>query len=230
MSVNFEEAYAEWIRSHLDGRSGERKGRLERGHQHAEQLFLRQVWWPVVGNLEKLHPEYEIIDWRGKSYFADFVWVSGHIKLAIEVKGFGPHVAETDRRKYAEELNREVFFQGLGYNVIAFSYDDVAGRAEICATLLRLLLSRYQTLESPIKLDDLIQKEIIRLACKQGGWLRPLDASRHLSLNHRTTIRQLQALCDQGYFRPAVTVSKAGKEGKVLQYELMRHTLEKYQW
>ena len=60
---------------HLSARSGERQGRLKRGHGHAEQLFLHNVWWPLRGDFGDLHPEYEVLDWRGRSYFADFAYL-----------------------------------------------------------------------------------------------------------------------------------------------------------
>lgn len=41
--MKFEEKHAQFIRSHLERRLGERRGRLERGHQHGEKLFLRNV-------------------------------------------------------------------------------------------------------------------------------------------------------------------------------------------
>ncbi|CAM3324817.1 hypothetical protein PALU110988_16300 [Paenibacillus lupini] len=87
---SFETAHSDWLEGHKARRSGERKGRLERGHQHAEKLFLQQVWWPLIGSLEQLHPEYEILDWRGKSYFADLAWLPGHVKFVFEIKGYGP--------------------------------------------------------------------------------------------------------------------------------------------
>lgn len=65
--MNFEQSYEEFIHRHLSGRSGERKGRLERGHRYAEALFLRNVWWPFRGDFSDLHPEYEVLDWRVRS-------------------------------------------------------------------------------------------------------------------------------------------------------------------
>ncbi|MNY46886.1 hypothetical protein D3C86_1821090 [compost metagenome] len=64
------------------------------------------------------------------------------MKLIIEIKGFGPHVRDMDRQKYCNELNRETFLTAMGYQVISFSYDDVAHRPELCITLLRMLISR----------------------------------------------------------------------------------------
>lgn len=61
MMMDFGQAYAKWLEDHEKRRSGERRGRLVRGHGHAEQLFLQQVWWPAVGSLDHLHPEYEVV-------------------------------------------------------------------------------------------------------------------------------------------------------------------------
>ncbi|MGO4275110.1 hypothetical protein AB4Z22_35640 [Paenibacillus sp. TAF58] len=142
--MDFEKIHSAFINSHLGRRSGERKGRLERGHQHGEKLFLQNVWWPIKGNFDNLHPEYEILDWRGRSYFADFAYLAGSLKFLWEIKGFGPHVKDMDRKRFADELNRELFLQALGFRVISFAYDDVSQRPDLCITLLRMLLSRYQ--------------------------------------------------------------------------------------
>jgi hypothetical protein len=123
--MTFEEAHANFIHAHLASRSGERRGRLERGHKHAEKLFCKNVWWPLQRSFDDLHPEYEVLDWRGRSYFADFAWISGPVKIIIEIKGYNIHVRDMDRQNYSYELNREMFLYAMGYPVISFSYDDV---------------------------------------------------------------------------------------------------------
>ncbi|WP_438351203.1 hypothetical protein ACP8HI_11500 [Paenibacillus sp. FA6] len=109
--MNFDKAHAVYIQYHLDKRMGERRGRLKRGHREAEKLFCHNIWWPLLGNFDHLHPEFEILDWRGLSYFCDFVWLTQGVKLVIEIKGFGPHVRDMDRKKYCNELNRETFLK-----------------------------------------------------------------------------------------------------------------------
>lgn len=147
----FEEAHLKFINGHLGSRpEGERRARLERGHRHAEILFLNKVWWPLRGHFEGLHPEYEVMDWRGRSYYADFVWLPGYVKLLIEIKGYSSHVRDMDRQKYCNELNRETFLYAMGYHVISFAYDDVEQRPELCMTLLRMVLGRYQPAEAPV--------------------------------------------------------------------------------
>ncbi|AKG33742.1 DUF559 domain-containing protein [Paenibacillus durus] len=216
--MNVEEAHAAFIEYHLGSRTGERKGRLERDHRDAEKLFCCNIWWPLQGNFNHLHPEYEVLDWRGLSYFCDFAWITPFARLIIEIKGFGPHVTDMDRKKYCNELNRETFLAAMGFQVISFAYDDVAHHPERTITLLRMVLSRFQPQSSPVDLHSVAEREIIRLACKLARPLRPIDVETHLSINHRTAVRMLQALCGKGWFTAAT-----GATGKhVVRYELQR--------
>lgn len=48
MAMGFEAAHLDFIQNHIIQRTGERRGRLERGHREAEMLFCRNVWWPLV--------------------------------------------------------------------------------------------------------------------------------------------------------------------------------------
>ena len=224
--MDFDEAHKLWLNTHLERRTGERKGRLERGHQHGEILFLQKVWWPLHGHLEHLHPEYEVLDWRRRSYFADFSWQPGHVKLIFEIKGFDGHVRDMDRNRYCEELNREVFLLGLGFQVVSFAYDDVAYRSDLCITLLRLLLSRFKPRASPAELITLADREIILLAYELARPIRPKDVEDHLKVNFRTALRYLQSLCTKGWFHPI----PCGKGIKVLQYGLVNKNLGDIGW
>lgn len=40
--MSFEQAHQAFLERHLASRTGERKGRLLRGHQHAEKLLLQE--------------------------------------------------------------------------------------------------------------------------------------------------------------------------------------------
>ncbi|NOU98085.1 hypothetical protein GC093_33370 [Paenibacillus sp. LMG 31456] len=214
--MNFDAAHLAFIQSHLQRRTGERKGRLERGHRDAEKLFCRNIWWPLEGKFDNLHPEFEVLDWRGLSYFCDFALITSPVKLIIEIKGFGPHVRDMDRQKYCNELNRETFLAAMGFQVISIAYDDVAHRPDLCLTLLRMVLSRYRPEFSPTSMKSVAELEIIRLACILARPLRPIDVETHLSINHRTSVRILHSLCAKGLFSPVT-----GAEGKhVVRYEL----------
>jgi hypothetical protein len=219
LSMGFEQAHAEWIDGHLKKRRGERRGRLERGHAHGETLFAQNVWWRLKGGFGHLHPEYEVLDWRGRPYFADFLYNPGpHLRLLIEVKGFATHARDLDRPGFSKECNRETFFTSLGFVVISFSFDDVRERPDLCITLLRMVLSQYEPQSGPTERQVVGEKEIIRLAFSLARDIRPKDVTDHLRINNRTAVRLLQSLCSQGWLRPVM------REGgrRVLCYRLAR--------
>lgn len=221
-TADFEQAHAEWIQAHLARRTGERRGRLERGHGHAEKLFARNVWWPLQGHFGELHPEFEVPDWRGRSYFADFAWLPGNMRLIIEIKGFKAHVAEMDRQKFSNELNRETFLHGMGYEVVSFAYDDVEQRPEMCAILLRMLLGRYRSELAPLEEAAPAEREIVRLAIRNVQPIRPIDVATHLRVDAKTAVRMLRALVAKGWLRPHMR----GSGRRIVRYELVRQALD----
>lgn len=71
--MSFEREHDFWLRNHLKRRKGERLDALKRGHGYGNRLFIEKVWWPLTGHFHGLHPEYEVKDWRGRSYFVDIL-------------------------------------------------------------------------------------------------------------------------------------------------------------
>ncbi|MFF2018651.1 hypothetical protein [Paenibacillus sp. NPDC058177] len=222
--MDYEQAQEMFLTSHLAARSGERLGRLKRGYGHAEKLFLQNVWWPLRGDFVHLHPEYEVLDWRGRSYFADFAYLPGAVKLLFEIKGYAAHVRDMDRQKYSHELNRETFLYGMGYQVLSFAYDDVEQRPELCITLLRLALSRHQTISLPEGRMGLLEKEIMRFVVGQGGRVRPKTVADFFALDSRRARTLLSELSVKGWLVPV----KKGEGIRNVEYALGREIF--YYW
>jgi hypothetical protein len=219
--MSFEMRHAEFIRNHLDRRSGERKGRLERGHGHGEKLFLQNIWWPMYGNFNHLHPEYEVLDLRGRPYFGDFAFMLNHLKFLIEIKGFNSHIRDMDRKGFSEDTSRELFLQGIGFRIYSFAYDNVAYHPDLCISLLRMNMSQFQPAQAPVSPVILIEREVIRLALGLPRFLRPIDVEKHFEVNHRTAVKWLKRLVEKGWLRPV----QSHPESKVLQYELVRESM-----
>ena len=224
--MGFEVAHEEWLASHLGRRTGERRDRLLRGHGHGERLFLKRVWWPLFGHFEHLHPEYEVTDWRGQPYFVDFAWIRGHCKFAFEIKGYGPHVQNTDRTRYRRELNRETFLQTLGFRVVSIPYDDLEENPEITKFLVKSLMSPFVTARDNNSKRSLIEREVLRIAMLAGKPIRPVDLVRELAINKRTAVKVLQQLCGEGRLRPIM----GSRSGRVTRYEWVRSMDGEYLW
>ena len=215
--MGFEEMHKEWFEKHLKSRTGERKRRLQLGHHHGERLFLKLVWWPIFGHFENLHPEYEVIDWRGAPYFVDFVWLHGHCKFAFEIKGYGPHVQHTDRVRYRRELDRETFLQTLGYRVVSIPYDNLEENPNLSVYLLKSLLAPYITEVQTGKEYTFLEREVLFLALRFSTPIRPIDLVKELRINQRTAVKCLKSLCEKGKLRPILTAKKM----RVTRYELV---------
>ncbi|UQZ35574.1 hypothetical protein C2I18_19845 [Paenibacillus sp. PK3_47] len=227
--MGFAEEHRRWLDYHKKRRSGERLDRLERGHGHGEQMFVERVWWPVFGNLDDLHPEYEVADFRGRPYFVDFVWNPGQVKFAIEVKGYGPHVQNMDRTRYRHELNRETYLQISGFRVVAVPYDDLESTPELTISLFKALLvpGLLQSGDGEDKQYTRLEKDILRMAVRRKGFIRPVDLVHGLNVNPRTIRKSMIKLCEKGKFRPVA----AGKDSnRVCRYEYIHSFADHEIW
>jgi hypothetical protein len=212
--MDFESAYRAFLDDHLSRRSGERKGRLLRGHQHAEKLLLQNVWWPLFGNFDHLHPEYEVYDWNRKSQFIDLAFLPAYGRFGLECDGFQSHVKDMDREKFSYALNRDTFLTGLGWKMIHFSFDDVQQRPHVCRSLLQLVLSPYLLRSRPARPAVLIEQEVLRFAWRLGRRVRPKDVADHFDVDFRTSRKWLRSLTEKGWLRPIE------RGGNVRYYEL----------
>lgn len=220
--MRYEEAHAKFIQDHLSRRTGERRNRLEIGHAHAEQLFCRNIWWEMAGNFDNLHPEYEIKDWRGRSYFADFALITLFLRLLIEVKGFRPHIQEMDRTKFILTTRRDSFLVAAGFQIISFAYEDVRDNPEICINLLRMKISQYEPMPSPASILQLAEREIIRLALQHNFSVTSADVVLHFQVDYRTARSWLTSLCKKGWLKPVY-----GPTGqRIVRYELNLHMMK----
>lgn len=200
--MDFEQAHQAFLDHHLARRTGERKGRLLRGHNYAEKLLLQNVWWPVFGSLDHLHPEYEVYDWNRKSQFLDFAFLPPFGRFGLECDGFQSHIKDMDREKFNYAVNRETFLTGMGWKMIHFSFDDIQNRPEVCRMLLQLVIGPYLMRSSPIRPVFSAEKDVLRLAWQLGRPIRPKDVSDYFEVNFRTARKWLQSLAEKGLLNP----------------------------
>ncbi|OMD95293.1 hypothetical protein [Paenibacillus odorifer] len=201
--MEFEEAHGLFIDQHIKSRTGERRGRLVRGHNFAEKLFLQNVWWPMFESLDDLHPEYEVYDWNRKSQFLDFAYLpQTGSSFGIECDGYQSHVKDMDREKFNYSVNRDTFLTGMGWRMIHFSFDDIQQRPEVCRMLLQLVLAPYLARKSASVTILSEEKEVLRFAWRLGRPVRPKDVAMHFCINFRTARRLLQSLSEKGLLKP----------------------------
>lgn len=200
----FEQDYTVFLQQHMKLRSGEGLRRLKEGHKHGEKLFLEQVWWPAVGNLEHLIPEYEVKDFKDGTRYLDFAYIRGLYRICFEIDGYGPHCRDVSRWQFADNLLRQNHMVMDGWKIFRFSYDDIVEKPRRCQQLVQQMLGRWFSGEdvSPAALN-MKEQAVLRLALYREQPLTPSDISRDLGVSLRTAWKLLQDLTSAKWLLPA---------------------------
>ena len=213
--MGFAEAHEAWIKVHTKRRTGERKDRLLRGHGYGEKLFLKKVWWPIVGQFDDVHPEYEVADWRGMKFFVDIMFCIGDAKVAFEIKGYGPHVEQADRTRYRRELNRELFLQAIGVKVVAIAVDELEQNADLVKSFVKMIVFPYLGVRDEMLRYHRIELEIMKLAVNYGKIIRPFELARTMGISRGTALKYCRSLSEKGKLRAI----QGGVSKRVHKYE-----------
>lgn len=199
--MGFAEAYEEFMAYHVARCRGERRRRLREGHGHAEREFLERVWWPAFRGFQGLHPEYEVFDFDGRRSFVDFAYLSAHVKLALEIDGFGPHVTQLSRWQFTNQLRRQNQLVLDDWAILRFSYDEVRDQPRSCQQVLRSFMGRREWGHRPDGLG-FRERAVLELALRLGRPLRPADVREHLEVGRHLAYRLLAGLRAKGYLEP----------------------------
>lgn len=201
--MEFEKEYQAFLAVHRQARTGERLRRLEEGHQQAEQLFLKQIWWPLFHHFQYLHPEYEVDDFKDGKRYLDFSYLRPGVRICFEIDGYGPHSRNISRWQFADNLERQNQLVIDGWTVIRFSYDQVKERPRRCQQIVQQVVGKWLGNESNQASLSLNEKEIIRLAIRKGEAIFPKEVEAHLKLSDRTVQRLLSELVAKKVLVPA---------------------------
>jgi len=209
-----------WIQKHLAKRQGERKDALRRGHGYGNRLFVEEIWWLLMGHFIGLHPEYEVKDWRGRSYYVDFMWELGGHLFVFEIMDYGSH--GKDRTKYRMDLNRGLFLQSQGFHYIEISLDELKENPTFILVMLRSILAPYFAVTTEQTGDIMrrfgkVERQLMRLAIRHNRIIQPSKAARELELHKQTVIKYCRILVEKGKFRAV----PSGVTGRIYQYEYL---------
>lgn len=201
--MKFEDSYAQWIDRHLTSRQGERERRLREGYGHAEKLFAEKVWWPAFRNLQHLHPEYEVNDFKDGYRYLDFAYIRSGLLLAVEIDGYGPHLRNISRLQFLDHSRRQNDLILDGWKVLRFTYDDVKESPRYCQQTLQQFMGRWLGEEQKIVEADYIEKEMIRLFLRTGRPITPGDICRYMGVENKTARKWLRHLAEKHWIQPA---------------------------
>ncbi|QHT62386.1 DNA-binding response regulator [Paenibacillus lycopersici] len=204
--------------------SDERKRRLTERDQ-AEKKLLANVWWPAVGHLDHLHPEYELTDMKGGKRFADFAYMPPlPLRLILEIDGFGPHWRDISRWKFADDLQRQNHLLIQGWHLLRFAYDDIDEKPRRCQQTLLMGLAKWGGMVGTEQQSlDVYERALLHLMQERWVELAPIEAENALGINWRTIARSLAALEEKGHIHAVPSPS-----GRRMRYRLQVKDLSEF--
>lgn len=198
----FDEAHDQFMNGHIQIRRGERARRLQKGHGHAEKLFLDHVWWPAFGHFDHLHPEYEVTDFKDGFRYLDFAYIRPGMQLAIEIDGYGPHLRDISREQFSDQCRRQNDLIIDGWKILRYSYDDIREIPRFCQQKLQQFMGRWLGDEQRSIEADWREKEMIRLFLKHAVPVTPGEVCIHFGVKSKTARKWLQGLMIKGWILP----------------------------
>ncbi|WAH37942.1 DNA-binding response regulator [Alicyclobacillus dauci] len=203
MIVGFDQGYEAFLNMHRKLRTGARLERLHSGLGHAEQAFLKNVWWAMFHHFENLHPEYEIRDYDDGYRYLDFAYVQPYFRVCFEIDGLGPHWKNITKWKFSEHHQRQNALVIDGWYILRFTYDDVQEYPKLCQKTIQQLLGRWQMQSIALASLSVPEREIVRLATSAKHQITPHDVCKFLNVGSKHARHLLHVLVDKRWLEPA---------------------------
>jgi hypothetical protein len=203
MPPDLAQKYELWMEGHRKSSKGERKRKLTNGNNHAEKLFIAQVWWPAFGHFLGLIPEYEVIDFKDGWRYLDFAYITEGMKLCIEIDGYGAHWREISRSQFSDNLMRQNHLIIDGWLVLRFSYDDIVEKPRRCQQIIQQLIGRWNMNSTANKISvSPVEQAIYQFSREQIKPITPTIIATALGIHRKTAVKYLQSLVGKDLISP----------------------------
>ncbi|MDK8182379.1 transcriptional regulator [Paenibacillus sp. UMB4589-SE434] len=190
----FEQHYKAWLQENLDKEDNvRRKELLRKGLGHGTVEFLRLIWFPVVGNMNHLFPEWEVRDFNNGYRYLDLAYMPAGAKGGIEIQGYGPHARDLDVRRFKDLCRRHCLLVLDGWTFLPIAYPSIVDEPKQCQQLVLSFIGRFIASDVQSSLSW-IEAETVRFARRLLRPITPTELANHLRVSDRHTRRILHRL------------------------------------
>ncbi|NOU94475.1 transcriptional regulator [Paenibacillus sp. LMG 31456] len=195
--MKFEQAFEHFMHSQIIAETNRRRReRLEKGLGHGEKEFLRTIWYPVVGHLDHLYPEWEVSDFANGYRYLDLAYMPGEAKGVIEIQGYASHARDIEVWRFKDLCIRHCHLALDGWMVMPIAYPSIIETPKQCQQLILSFIGKFISLDVPEKLSCL-ESEALRFARRLLRPFTPSELSAHLRVSNRHARTLLHNLVDK---------------------------------
>lgn len=215
----FERAYVAMMERAIRTSKGERKRRLKEVDRYNERLALENVWWPAIGNLDDVHPEYEITDYNGVIRYIDNAYVPPgcYRGLFVESDAYGTHLRDVSRFRFGDNLERQNLLLIDGWHMLRFSRDDMLEKPKRCQqTLLAAMMAwgyggGLQSMELSMQ-----ERAILHWCGKQRRTIKVREVMTALKIGYQAAAKGLHNLEAKGFVQ-----ANRAPSGRIVSYTVL---------
>lgn len=187
----------EWLKEQISAESNpRRRERLKSGLGHATIEFLRSIWYPTIGNLDHLYPEWELRDLNNKYRYLDLAYMPLGAKGCIEIHGYRSHARDIEAWRFKDLCMKQALLGLDDWLFLPIAYLSIKEEPELCRQLALSFVGKFVAMPVTAGLcwDE---AETLRFARRL---LRPFTSGElavHLQRSDRQARRTLQELMDK---------------------------------
>lgn len=168
---------------------------MEKGLGHGTVEFLRQVWFPAVGNFDHLEPEWEVRDFANSYRYLDLAYMPRGVKGGIEIQGYGPHARDLDVRRFKDLCRRHCLLALDGWIFLPVAYLSIVEEPKQCQQLVLAFIGKFIATDVSASLSWM-EAEAVRFVRRKPVPMTPLELAEHLRISDRHARRILRRLVE----------------------------------
>lgn len=175
----FEQEYETFWKEQIRNAEGQRLEMLQRDLA-GTKVLLKEVLFPVLGTLEGLELEYEMVSLSGVKIYADVF--HSKLRIVFEEDSFITHAEKITRDRFSFERARARSVAILGYAYFPYSRDELEKKPSFCQRNLYELIGRIGNVAGGgLQKLPVYEREVLRsaLLCSHpfglaevGEWLQ----------------------------------------------------------
>ncbi|TCZ74230.1 transcriptional regulator [Paenibacillus albiflavus] len=193
----FDEVYERWLSTQIAGESNpRRRERLQKGLSYGTTAYLRAIWFPAIGNLEHLYPEYEVRDMNNGYRYLDLAYMPGRSKGCVEIQDYRSHARDVETGRFKDLCLKQALLSLDDWLFLPIAYLSIRDDPEVCKQLTLAFVGKFLSIGMPSELNW-AEAETLRFARRLVRPFTPRDLASHLQLTERHTRDLLRNMVDK---------------------------------
>lgn len=194
---SFDKVYGEWIQKQIEEeKNPRRRDILQKGLGHGTVKFLSTIWFPTIGNLDDLYPEYEVRDLNNRYRYLDIAYMPRGIKGCIEIHGYRSHARDVEASRFKDLCMKQALLVLDNWSFLPIAYLSIEEDPGLCKQLVLSFVGKFLSTEVPSELSW-SEAETLRFARRHLRPFSPKDLSNHLRLSENKSREVLHKLVNQ---------------------------------